>query len=61
MGVRTLAIYGLPVGLLVAGVLIDRRGFPVTNSLFALLGLALTGWIGLTWRDALWPRRRVRG
>jgi predicted MFS family arabinose efflux permease len=61
MGVRTLAIYGLPVGLLIAGVLIDRLGFPWTNTLFALLGLMLTGWIGLTWRDALWHRRRARG
>jgi predicted MFS family arabinose efflux permease len=60
MGVRTLAVYGLPVGLLVAGVLIDRLGFPWTNTLFAALGLVLTGWIGFTWRDALWHRRRAR-
>ncbi len=60
MGVRTLAIYGLPVGLLIAGVLIDRLGFPWTNTLFALLGLMLTGWIGFHWRDALWRRPRAR-
>ena len=60
MGVRTLAIYGLPVGLLIAGVLIDRLGFPWTNTLSALLGLVVTGWIGFTWRDALWYRSRAR-
>jgi hypothetical protein len=60
MGVRTLAIYGLPLGLLIAGVLIDRLGFPWTNTLFALIGLMLTGWIGFHWRDALWHRRRAR-
>ena len=60
MGVRTLAIYGLPVGLLLAGVLIDRLGFPWTNTVSALLGLVVTGWIGFTWRDALWHRSRAR-
>ena len=60
MGVRTLAIYGLPLGLLIAGVLIDRLGFPWTNTLFALIGLMLTGWIGFHWRDTLWHRRRAR-
>ena len=58
MGVRTLAIYGLPIGLMLAGVLIDRVGFPLTNTLFALVGLLLTVAIGLRWRDVLWQRRR---
>jgi predicted MFS family arabinose efflux permease len=58
MGVRTLAIYGLPIGLMLAGVLIDRVGFPLTNTLFALVGLLLTVAIGLRWRDVLWRRRR---
>jgi hypothetical protein len=60
MGVRTLAIYSLPVGLLLAGLLIDRRGFPLTNTLFALVGLVVTAWIGLRWRDVLWRRARAR-
>ena len=60
MGVRTLAIYGLPVGLLIAGVLIDRLGFPWTNTASALLGLVVTGWIGFTWRADLWHRSRAR-
>jgi hypothetical protein len=59
MGVRTLAIYGLPTGLLLAGLLIDLLGFPLTNTLFALLGLTVTAGIGLRWRDTLWRRPRV--
>ncbi|HZK90252.1 MAG TPA: MFS transporter [Stellaceae bacterium] len=55
MGVRTLAIYGVPPGLLTAGLLIDRIGFPATVSLFCLVGIGLTALIALRWRDALWP------
>jgi MFS family permease len=55
MGVRTLAIYGVPPGLLAAGLLIDRIGFAPTVSLFCLVGIALTALIALRWRDALWP------
>ena len=40
MGVRMLAIYGMPVGLLSAGVLIDAIGFGATATLYASLGLA---------------------
>jgi len=60
MGVRTLAIYGLPVGLLLAGMLIDRLGFPLTNTLFAVVGLMVTAWIGFRWRDTLWRRPSAR-
>jgi predicted MFS family arabinose efflux permease len=55
MGVRTLAIYGVPPGLLVAGALVDRIGFVATVSLYCLVGSALTALIALRWRDALWP------
>jgi predicted MFS family arabinose efflux permease len=55
MGVRMLAIYGLPLGLLVAGALIERIGYTATASLYCLLGLAVTGLIALHWRAALWP------
>jgi hypothetical protein len=60
MGVRTLAVYGLPVSLILAGVLIERLGFPLTNTVFALVGLVVTVWIGLHWRDTLWHRPRAR-
>lgn len=55
MGVRMLAIYGLPIGLLIAGVLIERIGFAQTVTLYALIGMTLTALIALRWRVALWP------
>ncbi len=56
MGVRMLAIYGLPVGLLMTGVLIPRLGFGSTAILYCAIGIATTGFIGWRWRAALWPR-----
>jgi hypothetical protein len=55
MGVRMLAIYGVPIGLLAAGALIERLGFAVTASLYCLVGAASTLFIALFWRAALWP------
>jgi MFS family permease len=54
LGVRMLAVYGLPVGLLAAGVLIPRLGYPTTITLYSLLGLTVTVLIGLRWREAVW-------
>ena len=53
MGVRILAIYGLPMGLMIAGALIDQIGFTSTNILFVLVGLFLLGCISLIWRKEL--------
>jgi MFS family permease len=55
MGVRMLAIYGLPVGLLLAGWLIPHVGFTVTAASYCLLGAMMTLAIALYWRRALWP------
>jgi hypothetical protein len=55
MGMRMLAIYGLPLGLLVAGAAIDWIGFTLTASLYCLVGIACTLLIALRWRAALWP------
>ncbi len=55
MGMRMLAIYGLPVGLMVAGSLIERIGFAATATLYCVIGIALTGAIALHWRAVLWP------
>jgi MFS family permease len=55
MGVRMLAIYGLPLGLLAAGGLIERFGFAVTATGYCVAGLLLTLVIALRWRAALWP------
>jgi len=56
MGLRMMAIYGLPLGLVLAGTLIDHVGFVTAISLQATVGVAFTLAIGLRWRSALWPR-----
>jgi predicted MFS family arabinose efflux permease len=55
MGVRMLAIYGLPIGLMAAGGLIERFGYAATATGYCCAGLLLTAVIGLWWRTALWP------
>ena len=55
MGVRMLAVYGLPIGLLVAGVLIGHIGFVATARAYCLFGILVTGAIAFHWRAALWP------
>jgi MFS family permease len=54
MGMRILAIWGLPVGLLIAGPLIDTLGFVLTTVLYSSLGIAATVAIALKWRSAMW-------
>ena len=54
MGVRMLVIYGLPLGLLAAGSLIDEIGFAATGTLYAMAGVALIMAIVLHWRADLW-------
>lgn len=56
MGIRMLAIWGLPLGLVAAGPLVARAGFTATTLLYAGIGLAATAAIGLRWRRALWLR-----
>jgi hypothetical protein len=55
MGMRMLAIYGLPIGLTVAGALIDRIGFVPTATLYCAAGLLFTVLIAVRWRNVLWP------
>jgi hypothetical protein len=59
MGVRTLAVYGLPLGLLASGALIERIGYPLTISASAAVGLLFTLLIGLKWRASMWSKSRV--
>ena len=54
MGVRMMVIYGLPIGLLAAGSLIDEIGFAATGTLYAAAGLALMLAVALHWRADLW-------
>ncbi len=54
MGVRMMAIYSLPLGLLAAGPLIELLGYRAMASLYAIIGLVFTMIIALRWRADLW-------
>ena len=56
MGIRMLAIWGLPLGLLAAGPVIAHFGYAAATLLYASGGLAATLAIGYRWRAALWDR-----
>jgi MFS family permease len=55
MGVRMLAIYTLPIGLLAAGPLIAAIGFRALVLLYVGVGLALVAAIAFAWRHELLP------
>ena len=54
MGIRMLAIYGNVPGLLISGPLIARMGYPLTASIYCVIGLAFTVFIAWRWRAPLW-------
>lgn len=54
MGVRMLAIYSLPIGLLLAGVLIPKIGYVATAAGYAGSGILMTIFIALRWRRSVW-------
>ncbi len=54
MGVRILAIYSLPIGILCAGWLIERVGFAATISAYALFGLGMVLLLALRFHADLW-------
>jgi len=56
MGMRMLAIWGLPAGLLASGPLIDWLGYQGVVWVYNSLGIALTICIGWRWRGALWDK-----
>lgn len=59
MGVRSLCVYGLPIGLIASGALIERIGYPLTITVMAAAGIVLTVLIALRWRTAMWGRARA--
>lgn len=54
MGLRVLAIWGLPLGLLISGPLISSIGFVWTTVLYTTLGIVATVSVAWKWRDRLW-------
>jgi MFS family permease len=59
MGMRMLAIWGLPIGLLASGPLVENMGYVATAWVYSVLGLILTLAIALYWRNALWDKNSV--
>ena len=59
MGMRMLAIWGLPIGLLASGPLIESIGYVSTAWVYSALGLILTLALTLYWRRALWDKHSV--
>lgn len=57
MGVRMLAIYGNPLGLLMAGALIEHIGYAATAITYGTVGLVFTLLIILRWRTAVLPQK----
>jgi hypothetical protein len=57
MGVRMLAVYGMPLGLMASGALIDLIGYSRTITVSCAVGLVFTLLIGIKWRTSLWHRR----
>jgi predicted MFS family arabinose efflux permease len=56
MGVRMLAVYGMPVGLLLSGPMVEWAGFAATGTLYSLVGIVFTVVIAVWWRADLWAR-----
>ena len=54
MGLRTLMIYGVPVGLLIAGPMITGYGYRFTATVYCVFGLACTALIAWRWREHIW-------
>jgi predicted MFS family arabinose efflux permease len=54
MGVRMLAVYGLPLGLLLSGPLVQWTGFAATGTLYSAVGIVCTLLIAACWRAELW-------
>ena len=54
MGMRMLAIGGLPTGLMISGPMINAIGFSATVTISSLMGVCLTVLIAWRWRQQLW-------
>tara|TARA_B100001123_G_scaffold383310_1_gene455089 strand:+ start:445 stop:1593 length:1149 start_codon:yes stop_codon:yes gene_type:complete len=54
MGVRMMAVYGLPLGLMASGVLIESFGYTLTVSLYGIGGLFLSALVAIRWREVIW-------
>ena len=54
LGLRTLSVYGLPIGLLISSPLISSVGFEIMAIIYSLFGLAVIALIMLFWHKHIW-------
>lgn len=59
MGMRILAILGLPLGLLLAGPFIEQFGFAWTWGVYSAVGVGCAVSMIWIWRDSLWTKTCV--
>ena len=57
MGVRMMAVYGLPLGLMVSGYLIEHLGYGWSVMLYGAIGLILSALVILKWRSHIFVER----
>jgi len=57
LGLRQLAVYGLPLGLLLSGVIADKSGVSVALLVNGVMGLVLLGLSIFCWSDMLSKRK----
>ena len=57
MGVRMMAVYGLPLGLMASGAMINYFGYVNSVTFYGVSGLVLSGFVALRWRNELWVDR----
>jgi len=56
MGMRILAIMGLPLGLLISGPVIRAVGYTATSTAYSIAGLCITAFVAVRWRACLWSK-----
>ncbi|NBS08292.1 MAG: MFS transporter [Betaproteobacteria bacterium] len=54
MGLRILAVLGLPLGLMLSGAVVRSWGLPLTSLIFGLTGMGFTALLAWHWRAHLW-------
>lgn len=54
-GLRTLAVYGLPLGLWISGPTIEAVGFAAAAAIYAAIGFVGTLAMLIAWWGHLWP------
>jgi predicted MFS family arabinose efflux permease len=59
MGVRVLAVYGVPLGLLASGFLIDYLGYSIFMAMYIFIGIIVTVIISIKWRYSIWYSQKT--